>query len=190
VFWCAQSLYKYLPQYDRAFARIAAATGNCQFAFIRFPYGDYVTDIFRARLVRAFAEQGLAAEDHCVFLPRLDQQRFAAAAGLCDVVLDSIGWSGGTTTLESLAQDLPIVTLPAPLMRGRHTSAMLQLMGLPETIAASIDNYVAIAIRLGTDAAWRAEIRRQIASRKHRLYRDRACISALEAFLDGVATVS
>ena len=37
VFWCGQSLFKYLPQYDRVFAEIAARVGDCQFVFIRYP---------------------------------------------------------------------------------------------------------------------------------------------------------
>ena len=35
VFWCGQSLYKYHPQYDFVFARIAKLVGNCQFVFIK-----------------------------------------------------------------------------------------------------------------------------------------------------------
>src|SRR5262249_34824278 len=116
VFWCAQSLYKYLPQYDDVFPRIARAVGDCQFAFIRFPYGDHVTDLFRKRLERAFAGFGLRAADHSVILPNLEQPKFVAAAGQCDIGLDSIGWSGGLTTLESLGENLPIVTLPGRLM--------------------------------------------------------------------------
>ena len=37
VYWCAQSLYKYLPQFDEVFARIAKDVGNCQFVFIEYP---------------------------------------------------------------------------------------------------------------------------------------------------------
>ncbi len=36
IFWCGQALYKYLPQYDDVFARIAAEVGDCQFLFIGF----------------------------------------------------------------------------------------------------------------------------------------------------------
>ena len=54
-------------------------------------------------------------------------------------------------------------------------------------IAPSIDDYVAIAARLGRDAAWRATVKARMAANKHRLYGDRACIAALEAFLDTVA---
>ena len=186
LFWCAQSLYKYLPQYDCVFPRIAAEAGDCQFVFVRYPHGDHVTDLFRRRLDRSFAAYGRDAADHCVILPVLDQQRFAAACGLCDIVLDSIGWSGGATSLESLAHDLPIVTLPGSLMRGRHTMAMLELIGVTDTIAATLDDYVRLAARLARDPDWRMEIRKAIAGAKHRLYRDDACISALEEFLLGV----
>ena len=43
-----------------------------------------------------------------------------------DVYLDSPRWSGGNTTLEAMAVGLPIVTLPGPLMRGRHTAGILR----------------------------------------------------------------
>ena len=185
LFWCAQSLYKYLPQYDCVFPRIASEVGECQFVFVRYPHGDDVTDLFRERLDGAFAAYGLDAADHCVILPVLDQQRFLSAAALCDIALDSIGWSGGVTSLETLTCGLPIVTFPGSLMRGRHTMAMLKIIGLTDTIAATLDDYVALAARLARDSKWRMEMRKAIAGARHRLYRDDACVSALEQFLLG-----
>ena len=70
-----------------------------------------------------------------MFLDRLSQSKFVAAAGLADVFLDSIGWSGCNSALESLTHDLPIVTLAGPMMRGRHSAAILEMLGVPETIA-------------------------------------------------------
>src|SRR5260370_34287789 len=90
VYWCCQSLPKYLPQFDEVFARIAAEVPDCQFTFIEFAGGRTVTEMFRGRLRRAFKAGGLDAENHCVFLPRLAPDRFVAAIGQCDVVLDSI----------------------------------------------------------------------------------------------------
>jgi protein O-GlcNAc transferase len=72
-------------------------------------------------------------------------------------------------------------------MRGRHSMAILQMMDVTETIAETIDDYVSIAARLARDKAWRRAIRAKIAANKHRLYRDRAAIAALEDFLDRVA---
>jgi len=187
VFWCSQSLPKYLPQFDQVFARIAQAVGNCQFTFIRFPGGPYVSELFEERLRRAFAAFDLRAADSCVFLPRLEPHDFVAAIGACDAVLDSIGWSGCNSILESLAHNLPIVTCPGRLMRGRHAAAILAMMDVRETITASVDDYVAVATRVARDSAWRAGLQNKIADNKNRLYRDRTCIAVLEDFLEAEA---
>src|SRR5258708_33016057 len=71
VYWCCQSPPKYLPQFDGVFARIAAEVPDSQFTFIEFGGGRSVTEIFRARLERAFKTVGLNAGDHPVLLPRL-----------------------------------------------------------------------------------------------------------------------
>jgi predicted O-linked N-acetylglucosamine transferase (SPINDLY family) len=184
VYWCCQSLPKYLPQFDEVFARIASEVGECQFTFIEAGAGEAVTGLFRERLDRAFASLRLKASDHCVFLPRLPPERFVAAVGQCDIVLDSIGWSGCNSILESLAHDLPIVTLAGEMMRGRHSAAILQTMGISETIVRTVDDYVDIAASLGRDSSKRAAVSSQIAASKHRLYRDQGCIEALEAFLE------
>jgi protein O-GlcNAc transferase len=187
VYWCCQSLFKYLPQHDEVFPRIAAAVPDCQFVFIQYQKRTGVTKLFRRRLVRAFETFGLAADHHCVFLGRLEQEEFIAATGACDVFLDSIGWSGCNSTLESLAYDLPIVTLAGALMRGRHSMAILKMMGISETIAHTIDDYVSMAVRLARDEPWRMSVKAKIAANKHRVYRDDACIAGLERFLDRVA---
>jgi predicted O-linked N-acetylglucosamine transferase (SPINDLY family) len=176
-------LPKYLPQFDEVFARIAAEVPDCQFAFIEFGGGRSVTEMFRTRLEHAFKDVGLNARDHCVFLPRLAPDRFVAAIGQCDVVLDSIGWSGCNSILESLVHNVPIVTLAGQMMRGRHTAAILDMMNIRDTTARTIDEYVSIAASLRKGAR-RSELSARIAEKKHRVYRDCDCIVALEAFLD------
>jgi protein O-GlcNAc transferase len=184
VYWCCQSLPKYLPQFDDVFARIAAEVPNSQFTFIEFGGGRGVTEMFRSRLERAFRNVGLNAAEHCVFLPRLTPDRFVAAISQCDVVLDSIGWSGCNSILESLVHNVPIVTLAGEMMRGRHTAAILDMMDVSETTAQTIDEYVSIAGLLGRDMGRRSEVAAKIAANKQRVYRDRECITALEDFLD------
>ncbi len=184
TYWCAQSLPKYLPQYDEVFVRIASEVPGCQFAFIEFAGGKAVTELFRFRLDRAFEAAGLKAGDYCVFLPRLAPERFAGAIGLCDIVLDSIGWSGCNSILESLAHDLPIVTLAGDLMRGRHAAAILAMMDVQETTAHSLDEFVAIATALGRDKAMRRDISLRTSQQKPRVYRDLRSIEGLESFLD------
>ena len=187
AFWCGQSVYKYLPQYDYVFARIAKQASNCQFVFLRHSGGPPVNELFEARLNREFAALGLKASDHCVFLNGMNQSKFVAAIGQCDVFLDSIGWSGCNSALESLPHNLPIVTIPGRLMRGLHSAAILSMMGVPETIAASVEDYVSIAVRLANDPVSRRALSARMKANQHRIYRDRACVTALEDFLDQAA---
>jgi protein O-GlcNAc transferase len=183
LFWSCQSLPKYLPQFDPLFARIAREAPDCQFTFIEFPGAPHLTELFKLRLANAFSAVGLDAREHCVVLPRLAPERFHAAMGMADVFLDSVGWSGCNSTLESLTHDLPIVTLRGDFMRGRHSAAILEMMGLGGYVTKGVDDYVALAVRLAREPQARQEFKNEIAANKHRVYRDRAAIASLEAFL-------
>ena len=185
VYWCGQSLYKYLPQHDHVFARIARQVPGSQFVFIDLLNTHRAK--FRGRLELAFAAEGLRAEEHCVILDRLSAEQFSSVLGLSDVYLDSIGWSGGNTTLESLEHGLPMVTIAGEFMRGRHTLAIAQQMGLDEAVVRSIDDYIALAVRLGNNPEERAAMHAKITDRKARVYRDVSAIRALEDFLEHVA---
>lgn len=182
LYWCCQSLFKYVPRYDYIFPRIAKEVDDCQFVFLRHP-SDGVTWTFKARLERAFAAHGLQWDRYCVLSERLDPARFAGAMPIADVFLDSVGWSGCNTTLEAFAAGLPAVTCRGETMRARHTSAMLEMIGLRECVADTIDGYVTLAARMGTDASWRSEVAEKMVARRHTAYDDRACIEGLEAFL-------
>jgi predicted O-linked N-acetylglucosamine transferase (SPINDLY family) len=183
IFWCGQALYKYLPQYDDILARIAGLVGDCQFLFIGFAKSQAVTWRLRRRLQHAFAARGLDAGRHCVFLDPMPQDWFLGTIRLADVVLDSIGWSGGKSTLDALTQAPAIVTHAGKFMRGRHTAAILTRIGAPETIAATLDDYIRIAVRLAVDPAERSQVRARVAAGRHRTIADTAPVRALESFM-------
>ncbi|NET30942.1 MAG: tetratricopeptide repeat protein [Cyanothece sp. SIO1E1] len=182
MFWCCQSLYKYLPQHDDVFPRIAKALEHCKFVFIKND-SVQVTEIFCQRLSRTFAAFGLNYQNYCLLLPRMNASVFAATTAIADVFLDSIGWSGNNTIMESTNYNLPIVTWPGDLMRGRHALGILTMMGIKETIAANKDDYVEIAVRLGQDSQYRQALSRQVAENKHKLYGDLQPVRALENFI-------
>ncbi|MEL7035088.1 MAG: tetratricopeptide repeat protein [Cyanobacteria bacterium J06592_8] len=182
MFWCCQSLYKYLPQHDDIFPRIAEQLPNCKFVFIKYlgDASEQVTEVFSQRLNKAFNQLGLNYQDYCIFLPRLNTREFAGITALADVFLDSIGWSGCNSSLEAITYNLPIVTLPGELMRGRHTLAFLKMMGIEETIAASKEDYISIAVRLGQDPQYHQQISQKVAENKYKLYGDLQPVRALE----------
>lgn len=186
IYLSFQSPYKYLPQYDRVFAQIARQVPNAQFIFLCHN-STFVVERFQQRLQRVFAEVGLKHEDYCVFLPKLDRESFWSLNLVSDVALDAFDWSGGNSTLEAVAYGLPVVTCPGKFMRGRHSYAILQRLGVTETIAADESAYVEIATQLGLRPEWRQTIAAKIRAGHDRLYDDQACVSALESFFKQVA---
>ena len=73
--------------------------------------------------------------------------------------------------------------MPGTLMRGRHTHAILKMMGMHETEAPDLEGYIEIARRMGNDADWRRHISEKTRRLKSLNYRDTACIRGLEDFL-------
>jgi predicted O-linked N-acetylglucosamine transferase (SPINDLY family) len=182
VYLCCQSLFKYLPQHDYIFAKIAKQSDSFQFVFLDPAHGKVVTEKFEKRLDRAFTEFGLDYREYCVFLPRTNQEEFLMLNQLTDIFLDALSWSGGFTTRDAIACGLPVVTCPGEMMRARHSYAILQMLGVTETIAKTEAEYIEIAVRLGLDHEWRQFIRDKIIANQNRLFDDQECVVALENF--------
>lgn len=183
LFFCGQSLQKLLPNEDDIWPQIASALPLAKICFIQLP-GSHSTRVFQERLSRAFAARGLQWQEHCVLLPRLTPEQFKRLSGSADVYLDSPSWSGGNTSLEAMAYGVPMVSKEGPLMRQRHTAAMLKGIGLERWVAKDHAEFVSLAVTLGRDAALRDKVRAQIQARSHILFHQTECIRALESFLE------
>ena len=186
LYGCLQSLYKYLPRYDGILPKIASGVPDALFVFIEGSF-DYMTAVMRERLQRAFAEHGLDAARHVTFVPRQNSGNFDRLMKCMDVCIDSVGWSGGNTTLRNIGFGVPLATLPGEFMRGRHSSAMFQLIGAEEMIAASAGEYVDKLARLGREEAYRQHCAGLFREGRHRLWRDQSFIDAFDSFLKSQA---
>ena len=182
LYVCPQSLFKFHPDFDAVLVEILERDPAGRLVLIRGAHA-HIDDLLIGRLAR------LAGR--IVLLPILNRTDFVALLAASDVMLDPLHYSGGNTSLEAFAVGTPIVTWPGAFMRGRHTYGFYQLMGLDDCVARDHADYVAIAVRLGTDPAWRAEVKSRILAANGVLYENAATVRAIEDFLiEAVARVS
>jgi protein O-GlcNAc transferase len=181
---CLQSLFKLTPDFDQAIARIARAT-DARILFFEFPL--HCAGRFIERAGQAFRAQGLDIGRHVTVLGRREYADYLGGIASADMVLDSIGFSGGATTIDALSVGTPVVTLEGAFMRGRQTSAMLRLLGADELVASDINTYVELAIALCGDRNRRDALRARLLENVGRLFESGAVMPALEAFLQRVA---
>jgi predicted O-linked N-acetylglucosamine transferase (SPINDLY family) len=182
LYGCLQSLFKLLPQFDVVYPRIAKRVPNACFIFIE---GDpsYITKIMKDRLIGAFEKEGLNADKYVRFLPRMNAKRYASLYKAIHINIDPVGWSGGYTTIECLEANCPVVTLPTQHMRGRHSYAILKMLGVDELIASSLETFIDKLSQLGTDSYWRHSMTQKIAQNKYRMYEDWMVIKVFDEFL-------
>jgi predicted O-linked N-acetylglucosamine transferase (SPINDLY family) len=107
---------------------------------------------------------------------------------IADVLLDPFHWSGGNISHDALAFGTPIVTLPGAYMRGRVTCGCYKQMGVMDCVASTMEEYVALAVRLGTDSACREQVKAKILAANGALYENINAVREMERFfLDAVA---
>ena len=178
-----QSLYKIHPDNDEILARILEGDPR-GVAVIFASHHARLTDAYAARLSAALEKRGLDIHERTCFLaPFLPHGEYLRVNQLCDVMLDTVHWSGGNTSLDALASGLPVVTLPGSLMRGRQSQAMLRALGAEELVAPDLEGYLAIAGRLGLDPAERAAVAAKIRANLGALFERDEPLRALEDFL-------
>lgn len=182
-----QSLFKIHPDNDDLIARVLERDAN-GVAVMFASHHDHLTQAFATRLAASLAKRRIDIHERVFFLaPFMPHPRYLRLNALCDVMLDTLHWSGGNTSLDALASGLPVVTLPGALMRGRQSQAMLRTLGAEELVASDLEAYVETAAALGRDPDRRRALSRAILARRPELFERDEPVRALEDFLEKAA---
>ena len=169
LYFCPQSIFKIHPDMDMALAQILEGDSSAVLVFFQAD-SRAVTMAFADRLTRTLAARAINAKGQIKFLPRLSASAFRSVLRLADVVLDPFHWSGGGTSLDAFAGDVPVVTLPGRFMRGRQTAAMLRMMAADVLIASDVEGYVRTAIEVASNKTLNKDLRALISANKRALF--------------------
>lgn len=182
LYLCCQSLFKVHPDFDGVLREILQRDANALIIFFqgRHPHWH--------QMLRNRWRQSIGPIDRrIVFLPRQPFPMFLQLVEHAKVILDTLHFTGGITTFQCLGLDKPIVTLPGPLMKSRITAAAYQQMEMTDLLAQTTEDYIRMAVRLGTDPTINEQMSQKISRLKGPLFANTHAVRELEAFLMNAA---
>lgn len=187
---CPGTPFKYSPLHDEVWATLGArlqAHGAGRLVFFRSPRTGMMQQL-EQRLRRVFARNGVNFDRTVCLVPTLPREQFYGLMQRATLLLDTIGFSGFNTALQSLECGLPIVAHEGEFMRGRLASGLMRRMGLDEWVATTNQDFIDTAMRLVKDEPLRLALCQQIAQRRSRIFNDQAPVRALEqALIEAIA---
>ena len=152
IYICPQTLFKFHPDFDLLMAEILRRDSEGIIVLIEGKHKPWA-EILRCRFNRTIPD----VANRIQFVDRQYGEDYISLLAAADVMLDTIHFCGFNTTLEGFSAGLPVVTLPGKYMRSRHTAAFYKKMRYPDCIANNTEQYIEIAVRLGTDKEYRCE---------------------------------
>jgi predicted O-linked N-acetylglucosamine transferase (SPINDLY family) len=185
IYFCPQRMAKFHPSFDRLMRRILQEdeTGHiCLLAGKRPRSRGALASRLEVNLGPTLAQR-------VVFVPWQDPAEYRRLLQLMDAVLDIPTYSSALTGYDALAAGVPIVTLPGRLMVQRYAAGLYRQMGMCDLVAASEDDYVDLALRLGRDAEYRQHMRQKIHDGVDVLFSDRLVIEEYQQFFERVVSL-
>ena len=153
---------KLTPRTLRLWARVLLAVPGSRLLLKAPTFRDPgAIDLFRRRLV----DLGVAPE-RIEFRGPVGLPDMMAEYADVDIALDPVPYNGGTTSLQAMWMGVPVLTLHGHSFVSRMGASFMCAAGLPEWVAQSDDDYVAIAQRMAADRAGLLQLK---AGLRHRL---------------------
>jgi predicted O-linked N-acetylglucosamine transferase (SPINDLY family) len=143
----------------RVWAEILRRTPGARLVVVGMPPGPAAQ-----KILREFEADG-AAPERITVDARLSLDDYFLRMRDVDIALDSMPYSGGTTTLDLLWMGTPVLTLPGSRSVSRSATSVLTTLGLKDWIAASPDDYVRRAVEFAGDVEALAALRSPLRER-------------------------
>ena len=152
---------KTTPEIVRVWARILHAMPDSRLILKNRGMDDAAS---AGRYRRMFDEEGIAG-DRVEMLGWSPPREVLECYNRVDIALDTWPYNGGLTTCEAMWMGVPVVTCPDETFASRHGLAHLSAVGVTESIATSLDDYVDKALGLAGDLARLASLRSALRER-------------------------
>jgi protein O-GlcNAc transferase len=143
TFGCLGSGYKITPEVRAAWIKILGETGGTRLLVRNKILGE---QDHRLWFLDFFTREGIDP-DRIILLGPAEHREFLETYGQIDLALDTFPYNGGTTTMESLWQGVPVICLSGDRWISRTSATLLKSAGLNEFIGKKPNDYVDLAVR-------------------------------------------
>ncbi len=186
LYVCAQQLGKFHPDFDAILAGILRRDADARIVTTEDRFGPAIGTQLRRRFAVTLGD----VAERVIFLPFLDSADYLSLLAAADVLLDPLHFGGVNSSYDGFSLNQPIVTLPSRFQRGRYTLACYRKMGLTDCVAADAQQYIDIAVRLGTNAVYREEVVARIRRASPALFEDPAAVLEHERIFGELAATA
>ena len=178
LYLCTQNLRKYHPQLDGLLAEILRRDPRGRLLII----ADAQRGITQQLLERLGRTMGDMAQRVQV-LQRMQRADYLSVVAAADVVLDTFPYAGGVNTVyDAISVGTPMISLPGDYHRGRWTLAACTQIGVTDTIAASAEQYVTLAVDIASEPDRRRELSKRLLAAGGELFSAAKTVDEHEAF--------
>lgn len=185
IYFCPHNIRKFHPEFDPLVQEILRRD-PAGVVVIPKPQYEPLEIALLSRLDRTIAD----VTERIVFVPWMPYPEYLNFTAVADVLLDPLHYGGGVTSYDGLAVGTPIVTLPSQYQRGRYTLGCYRKIEVLDCVASSAEEYVELAVRLGSDCDYRHSVKERILAACHLLFEDLDAVRQHEAFFEQAIDVA
>lgn len=98
-----------------------------------------------------------------VFMDKLPHAEYLARYRHADLFLDTAHYNAHTTASDAIWAGCPVLTTPGETFASRVAASLNHHLGMPELNATDDRAYIDLAVRTGTDSAFRDSLKRRLA---------------------------
>jgi predicted O-linked N-acetylglucosamine transferase (SPINDLY family) len=159
VFCCFNNNYKITPQVFNVWMTILSEVKGS----ILWLLADNATA--EINLKNQAKAHGISP-DRLIFANRMPLTKHLARQRQADLFLDTFPCNAHTTASDALWAGLPLLTQQGHTFPGRVAASLLHAIGLPELIAKTQSEYLALAIEYGNNAKKIAQLKQKLAANR------------------------
>lgn len=156
TFGSFNNLAKITPKVLQVWARILCAVPNSRLIVKCKPF---CCESVRQRFLSTLEQLGLESTRVDLLPLILLNHDHMQAYSLMDISLDTFPYAGTTTTCESLYMGVPCITMGGSVHAHNVGVSLLHTVGLGNLVAKTEDEYVKLALQLGSDIPALSELR-------------------------------